>query len=277
MVEVALRLAESPRRMLLGTAGLGLLREVAAAAEADTPERGALDRATARLAAELGEHELALASWSALHRRAPTAEQAMEATLAASECALHLGRAAEAERLLAQVARRPGAAGAAAVEAEARSAAVLLWLRHRGPEGQEAARRAVAGARALADDAPGGAGGLPPAERRSYLRDLVAGAEAAILADRPADVLRLTDEVAALGAAEDPRIRIRALSEGSLALRWLGQNAEAAVQLGQAWEEARADALRPWARPPSHARPSRCCAASGSGPGAGAPGHRPTH
>ena len=242
MSGAALRLAESPRRRLLGVAGLRLVREAASAVDGRTAEGTALDRATARLATELGEHELGLELWASVARGAATAPLAAESALFAAECAFHLARPAEAERLLALAARSAGGDERTGIEIDARAAAVLLWLRHRDAEGQATALRAVEGARRLADRTSG-TGGLSADERCAYGRALLAGAEAAILADRPADVLVLTDELISAAGAEDPRLRVRALAEGSLALRWLGRGADAEDRLRLAWAEARADAL----------------------------------
>ncbi|MCV2490790.1 AAA family ATPase [Geodermatophilus sp. YIM 151500] len=241
-VGTALRLARSSRRRLLGPAGLALLRAVAADADPATADGAALRRAVAGLAAELGQHELALDAWSAVARSATSPEGMAEAMLAASECALHLGRAVEAERLLGQAARVAPADDATAIELDARAATVHLWLRHREPAGREAARRAVRRARELAARR-GGPAALGPGERRAWLRAHLAGAEAAILADRPAEVLQLTDELAEVAAADDPRVRLRALVEGGIALRWLGRNADAEARLRLTWAEARAEAL----------------------------------
>ena len=242
MVAAALRLARSPRRRLLGSTGLALLRAVAGDADPTSPDGASLRPAIARLADELGEHEIAFDVWSAVARSTTSPEGAAEAVLAASEDALHLGRAVEAERLLGQAVRLSGPVDATAVEVDARTAAVHLWLHHRREEGQQAARRAVRRARQLADRC-GGTTELRPAERQAYLRAHLAGAEAAILADRPAEVLALTDELASVAAAEDVRVRVRALVEGSLALRWLGRNADAEARLRLAWSEARAEAV----------------------------------
>jgi DNA-binding CsgD family transcriptional regulator len=240
MPDTALRLAESPRRRLLGAAAVELLQQTAA--QVGEGGSAALRRATALLATELGDHAAGLAAWTAIARSAPTAALAADAMLLAAECALHLGRATEAERLLEEAAELAADDERTAIEIHARAATVFLWLRHREAEGQEAALRAVRGARRLAGRSPG-VRRLPPEQRRAYRRALLAGAEAAILADRPADVLVLTDELASAAGAEDPRARLRALAEGSLALRWLGRNADAEDRLRPAWAEALAEAL----------------------------------
>jgi DNA-binding CsgD family transcriptional regulator/tetratricopeptide (TPR) repeat protein len=242
MLDAALRLATGPRRRLLGADAVDLLQSVAADHGESTPGGGELERAAARLAAELGRHDTALAAWSAISRRAPTPALRAEAALAAAECAFHLGQAAESERLLTQAGRSAGADARTAVAIDAGTAAVLLWLRHRGGEGYAAAARAVQSARELADRA-GGSAALSPSERQVYLRAFLVGAEGAVLSARPGDMLELTDEVAAVAAAEDTRLRLRALTEGALAQRWLGRNADAEARLAQAWEEAREEAL----------------------------------
>lgn len=238
----ALRLAGSPRRRLLGSDGLCLLRSVAAETDVGTPEGAALDHATAQLATELGEHEVALAAWSGIARRARDASGGAEATLAAAQSALQLGRTAEAERLIDQAADASTAGTGVEVEAMASVAQLWLYLRHRISQGEDAANRAVQAARRLADGT-GGARNLSGPDRQAYLHALLEGAEAAIFADRPADVLALTDELAAATTSEDGRVRLRALAEGSLALRWMGRNADAEARLRVAWAEARAEAL----------------------------------
>lgn len=242
MLGSALRLAESPRRRLHGAPALRLLREACGAVPQGGPDAAALRWATARLATELGEHEVGLDAWSALARSATTARQGADAALFGAECAFHLARATEAERLLQLAARYAGGDERTAIEIDARAATVLLWLRHRDTEGQRAALRAVEGARRLAGRTRGN-GELSAEERRAYGRALLAGAEAAILTDRPADVLALSDELAATVGGDDPRLMIRALAEGSLALRWTGRNADAEDRLRLAWAEARGEAL----------------------------------
>ena len=242
LVGAALRLARSPQRRLLGRPGLDLLRTIADEVDPRTADGAALQDAVTRLANELGEHEIALAGWSAILTRATDPDVAADAALRAAECAMHLDRAGEAERFLAQAARASPADLRTAAEVHARTAGVLLWLRHRGDDGCRAGAEAVRAARDLARRA-GGAERLPRPDRAAYVRGLLAGAEAAIHADRPGEVLDLTEELVALGGVDDPRSRVRALTEGALALRWLGRNADAEARLRLVWAEVRRDAL----------------------------------
>jgi hypothetical protein len=92
-VDLALRLARSPRRRLTGVDGLRRLASIADRADGSDPAAGELQRHVAALAAELGDHELALARWSSLASRPGQHAEIARAALAASESALQLGRA----------------------------------------------------------------------------------------------------------------------------------------------------------------------------------------
>jgi len=76
-------------------------------------------------------------------------------------------------------------------------------------------------------------------ERHAYVRGLAAGTEAALEAGDLEEMLALSEELAAVAAQVDDRIRARALGEGALALRLLGRNQEAEVRARQAWDETR--------------------------------------
>jgi DNA-binding CsgD family transcriptional regulator len=237
-VDLALRLARSPRRRLIGVDGLRRLASIADRADGSDPDAGELQRHVAALAAELGDHELALARWSSVASRPGQHIEIARAALAASESALQLGRAREAWRWLARARELGTGDRALLIEFDAQEAALYRYLEHRAEESRAAARRAVAAARATAAQA-GGIEAMPAADRRAYVRAMLAGTGAALEADDHAEMLALADELATAAAPIDDRLHVRALGEGAMALRLQGRNREAEVRLRLAWEEAR--------------------------------------
>jgi DNA-binding CsgD family transcriptional regulator len=237
-LDLALRLARSPRRRLIGVDGLRRLASIADLADPSDPAASELQQHVAALAADLGDHEMALARWSPLASEPGKRAETARAALAASESALQLGRAREAWHWLTR-AREVGADDLALpIEFDAQESALYRYLEHRAEESRAAARRAVAAARAAATQA-GGVEAMVGPERRTYLRALLAGSGAALEADDPEEMLALSEDLATAAAPIDDRIRVRALGEGALALRLLGRNQEAEARLRHAWEETR--------------------------------------
>jgi DNA-binding CsgD family transcriptional regulator/tetratricopeptide (TPR) repeat protein len=237
-IDLALRVARSPRRRLIGGEGLRRLATVAQAADPSDPAARELQQHVAALAAELGEHELALARWSSLTFGPAERVETARAALAASQSALQLGRAPEAWQWLAR-ARDGGASELALrIELDAQEAALHRYLEHRPEASRAAARRAVDAARVAAAQA-GGVEAMAAPERHAYVRALLAGTEATLEAGDLAEMLRLSEELEQAAARVDDRVRVRALGEGALALRLLGRNQEAEVRARQAWEETR--------------------------------------
>ena len=237
-LDLALRVARSPRRRLIGADGLGRLAAAAEPADPSDPAARELQQHVAALAAELGEHELALARWSSLTFGPGARVETARAALAASVSALQLGRAREAWRWLTSA--REGGEGEVAlrIELDAHESALHRHLEHRAEASMAAAQRAVDAARVAAARAAGVEAMAGP-ERHAYVRALLAGTEAALEAGELAEMLALSEELATAAARVDDRIRARALGEGVLALRLLGRNQEAAVRAQQAWDETR--------------------------------------
>ena len=237
-LDLALRVARSPRRRLIGVEELGGLAAVAEAADTSDPAARELQLHVAALAAELGEHELALARWSSLTFGPGERVETAHAALAASRSALQLGRAPEAWRWLAR-AREGGVDELALrIELDAQESALHRYLEHRTEASRAAARRAGDAARLAAAQA-GGVEAMAGPERHAYVRALLAGTEASLEAGDLAEMLALSEELDTAAARVDDRIRARALGEGALALRLLGRNQEAEVRARQAWDETR--------------------------------------
>jgi DNA-binding CsgD family transcriptional regulator/tetratricopeptide (TPR) repeat protein len=238
MLDLALRVARSPRRRLIGVDGLARLVTVAELADPSVPDARKLQQQVAALAAELGEHEMALARWSSLTVRPGERVEAARAALAASQSALQLGRRREAWQWLGRARESGVGEPALRIEFDAQESALYRYLEHRAEASRAAARRAVDAAR-VAAARMGGVEAMDGPERHACVRALLAGTEAALEADDLEELLSLSEELATAAARADDRIRARALSGGALALRLLGRNQEAEVRAQQAWEETR--------------------------------------
>ena len=224
---------------MLGAGGLGRLAEIADYSDPGDPEALALRRDVATLAAELGEHEVALRRWSdysVLCHGSPMA--AARAALRASEAALHLARPAEAWRLWERARVEAGADPVIRIETLAQEAALALAFERHSDRSRTAAAAAVAEARALVD-ATGGIDHLDPTVRHSLVRALSVAMDTARLDDDPELSLAIAEEVDAAACGIDDAAHVAALLHGAIALRFLGQNLDAVSRLRQAWDEAR--------------------------------------
>jgi DNA-binding NarL/FixJ family response regulator len=233
---VATRLARSPRRRLLGVAGLRRLTAVLDEAAADHDDAVELRALVASLAEELGDHELALRLWSA-SASAPDSIEAARASLHASDAAMALGRRHEAWRHWREANRRSQEHTALRIEVEAHEAELQWFLEHRPTEARATADAALATGRDI------GAESHTLHARRALLRALGAATDSALSQGDVGAVLEFADERATLAADIDDRVRIRALVDGALALRLQGRNAEAEERLRPLWGHVRRQVL----------------------------------
>jgi DNA-binding CsgD family transcriptional regulator len=231
---LALRIAESPGRRLLGASGLQELAGIAD--EAEPPNGQALQREVASLAAELGEHELALERWSLLAERTPAADERARCWLEASKAAFELHRTAEASSFLERCRSLLGSDGPLAIEADAHESKLLRWLEHRMAEAKSAAARATAAARRMAESA-GDPRSLDRPSRAAYLAAMRAGYDTALVSEELAEMLRIAEEMAAV--ADTPEERLRADLEIAFSLRLMGRLGEAERRLRRTWGEIR--------------------------------------
>jgi DNA-binding CsgD family transcriptional regulator len=237
-LDLALRVARSPRRRLIGVDGLRRLAAVAEPADRDGAAARELQQHVAALAAELGEHERGLGLWSSLTFAPDERVEAARSALAASRAALQLGRSREAWQWLARARQSATGEPALRIDLDAQKSALHRYLERRPEASRATARRALDGARVAAARA-GGVDAMAEPERHAYVRALLAGAEGALEAGDLEEMLGLSEELAAAAAPIDDRIRARALGEGAMALRLLGRNHEAEVRARQAWDETR--------------------------------------
>ena len=127
--ELALRVASSDQRRLLGAEGLAELVSIADGGGVDHE----LNQALATLAAELGEHQVALDRWL-LVRDGIDPDRRATATIAAAREAYRLGLGTQASALIADGRAQVPTPGQA-VALEALEALVVMWLEQRIVDG----------------------------------------------------------------------------------------------------------------------------------------------
>jgi DNA-binding NarL/FixJ family response regulator len=235
---VALRLARSPHRKLLGTEGLKLLADIVDETDPFNEDALALQEEVASLATDLAEHEQALARWSLVADRAGESLPRALALLAASKAAYELDRLADARALLRRSREIGVADDALKLEQRTHEAAILLWLEQRTAEGRVLTRDAVAAAAALATRA-GGVRLLDAHERRAYLHTLQLEYEAAVQESDTDTMLRSADAREQAARGFDLESYLDASLARCTALRWAGRAREAMERARSVWTEAR--------------------------------------
>ncbi|HUG88003.1 MAG TPA: LuxR C-terminal-related transcriptional regulator, partial [Actinomycetota bacterium] len=229
-LDLALRLATSPRRRLLGDDGLDRLGAVAD--QHDPDESAALVEHLVSLAAELGRHEMALERAAAIADLLGDPRARARMHLAAAEAATELREAGEARRHLDRARALANGDVVLTIEIDAAEAGALRWAEARPEGAQELARRALASARAAAE-------ARAPRARRAYLRALLAASDALLATDDPERMLALAEETEAAARGVDEVERFRAIGQRGMALRALGRTREAETALRRAFFEAR--------------------------------------
>jgi DNA-binding CsgD family transcriptional regulator len=238
LLDLALRLATAPRRRWLG--GDGIRQLAAIASEADPRDSLALElqEAVAALAAEVGEHELALERWTLVADVAPTAERRLRAAVGAARAAYQLKRLGELRSWIDRCRRASDLPPAFRVTVDVLEAHAVMWLEHRTDAGSALARSALGSVRALAEQA-GGPSAMGEDSRRSYLEALLLNLEAAIQRADSLQVFALAEELTLTARGFDEYGHGMSVIYGGVALRWQGRIVEAAARFRQAWEEGR--------------------------------------
>jgi DNA-binding NarL/FixJ family response regulator len=236
-LNLATRLARSPRRTLLGPEGARLLATIADEADPFDAAALALHEEVASLATEIAWHEEALARWLRVAESPDPPLRRASALLAASRAAYALERPDEAGEYLAR--SREIDVGDAVLDVEQRTheAAIRLWLEQRTAEGRALARDAVAAAVRLAARL-GGVETMEARARRAYIDALRLDSEAA---------LQEGDAQAMLGAAKRREAAARGLDVESYltaavavgaGFRLTGHVREAIARLRRVWADA---------------------------------------
>lgn len=235
VLDLALRLARSPRRRWLGRDGAAMLGGIADEGDQSHPETLALHRATAALASELADHELGLARWSLVADRTAVGPDHARAALAAAREAYFLGLSAAASEWIARA--RATADRETATASDVLEALIELWLEHRTERGGELAQRGLAGARELTE-ALGGRDTVPAEARTIHLGALEAAATAALQTEDWPTVRDLVGEWLSATASDD-EAHVEALIWQAISRRVDGRFRDALVPLRAAWSTAR--------------------------------------
>jgi len=239
---LTLRILRSPMRRLVGLDGLRSIAALIDLLPADTPQVRELQGELASLAAELGQHGLAMERWKRIADRLGEPRDRARAWLGASEAAQQLERADDAR---AHLERARGAGSDDPVlllELQAADAAITRWLEHRPQEAGSATIAALERARALAAST-GETEALEPRFQGAYQRTLVLACVDAMQANEPEDILPLTEEMTRVAAGAGIEASLQASLRRGSALTLLGRLAEAEEWLGPAWLEARRASL----------------------------------
>lgn len=236
LVALAIRIATSSGRRMLGSDGLDTLGTIADAADPLAAETIELHAGVAALAHELGRHEEALSRWSLVVARAGESRIRATAALGASRAAFALDRPDEARALLERSRGFADADAVLALEQATQDAAIALWLERRGPEARGLAAHDVAMARRL--NLSGQRDGAMP-ERRAILGALRVSYEATMQEGDPLALLPAAEEreIAARGVGLEEQLE----SELALAvaLRQNGKDHEALTHVRRVWDDTR--------------------------------------
>ena len=236
-IELALRVARSPGRRLLGTDGLRKLAAVADEGDPADESTLSLHREVALLTTQVGLQAVALDRWATLARHLRSPGDRARAALSAAWAALTLERNEECLAYLARVRSMEVQDPLLAIELDAHESQIARIAEPGSAKKRALARRALAAARSMADEA-GGVEALDPPARHAYLAAIQAAYDSARLDDDdPGEMLRIAEEQSAASPDSDYR-SLMASWNAAMALRPLGRWKEAAARLGRVWEEA---------------------------------------
>lgn len=149
-LDLALEIAQSPQRRLLGLPGLGRLAIIADRPTTDETKMWALELVLAQLAEELSDHEQACDRWSRLAESLPASAQRANAAVKAAKHAHEVGRSERVTTMLGRARREPAADDDwILVAADALDYSRLVWLEHDTKSAQPYRQRAINRSREL--------------------------------------------------------------------------------------------------------------------------------
>ncbi|HEV8681657.1 MAG TPA: AAA family ATPase [Actinomycetota bacterium] len=236
-LDLAMRVARSPQRTLIGPTGLRILAQIADQASPLDRESVALQQEVASLATELAEHETALASWLLVSDRAEGEVARASAYLAASRAAYALSRLEESREYLARAWEVQPSDDVVELECRTHEAAILLWLEQRTAEGRAAAAGAGLAARRIAARA-GDLSALDRRARRAHLDALRLEYEAAMQEGDSEGLLRAAEQREAAARGFELESYLAASLSVGVGLLLTGRLEEAVSRLRRLWDEA---------------------------------------
>jgi DNA-binding CsgD family transcriptional regulator len=237
VMDLAVRVLDSPKRRLLGREGLRNLSKVADAKGFWEPRGAALQERVAHLASELGEYRAAMHRWIELASNVSDPARTARCYLGASRAALRiLERREEALPLLDRARHLPSVDPVTGVEIAAHHANLLRLLEHRMDEAQRVAQQAVLAAHSLW-------GRREPTEistreRDAYVMALQAAFDAAVIEDDGSAMLGIAEQMTYVARGSEEAMISAALNM-SFALWFLGRLEEALDYARSAWVQSR--------------------------------------
>ncbi len=241
--DLALRLAMSPQRRLLGPEGLRLLLQIADELPASDVQKAKLRREAAALASQLAEREVAYSEWLRVANEDPDPVMRVRAMLSAGREAYELGRLSEAREAIRRVRSANPLGLAHRIGVDALEASVLMWLEHKTTEGRELAESTVDLARSQLQKR-GGVDRLDPELRSASLSALGAAFDAATQQPDTERSLVIADEMFEVARGFDDEAQLEAVLDAGFALRSLGRIDAAGQRLRRGWQDA-TRSLRP--------------------------------
>ncbi len=236
ITNLALRVLQSPRRRLLGRAGLQELATVADSEGLAEPVAVALRLSVAQLAGDVGEQQVALDRWTALASNATDPTLRAMAFLGASRAAVYIvERQQEAPRFLELAQSQLADDPVLAVEIESHRANLLQVVMRQAEEGRRAAFRAAERARQLWGQPPVE---LTARERDAYVAALQVAFNAAVVEEDGAEQVRIADELGRVARGSEEGA-VWADHDRAAALMFAGRVGEALDSGRRAWKRAR--------------------------------------
>ncbi len=233
---LALEIARSPSRRLLGQSGLDYLVGIARAPNPDRDSSLALDFELAGMAADLGDPSTALALLTDLSAELPTRAERAVCALRAARHAFEMERVPEMVSML-QRTRHEGLGDPwMTVGADALEYLRLSWLEHDHATADTYRRRAVASARSLVEQA-GSVEELTEGARRAFADAMDAERLACLRADDMQEMLARIDELIEATRGMGER-HLDARLAASVPLRFLNRWPEAEQRVVAVLDEA---------------------------------------
>jgi predicted ATPase len=210
MLDLAIELAGTAQRRLLGVEGLSELARISERADPRNPDRQELDMRLAELASELGERTLELERWLVVADGVGHALTRGRALLAASKAAYRLGMREAAAGLVTRARALELADDAMEIALDAQESEILRWLDHRLPEARALTTRAIRRARRLIGRKAAHAQ-LDPRLRAAYLDALEAACDLALQEGHEIEQARIAEEIAKVAQDELERMQAQLL------------------------------------------------------------------
>lgn len=207
---IALRIARSAQRRLVGITGLTELARVAEGADWSDPARIELEVALAELSTELGDRAVELERWVRVADHAAGSTRA-RSLHAAAKAAYSLGRREASARLIAKARAGHPYDLALEIALDAQESEILRWLAHRLPEARRLTARAVQAAESALQAARDQQSPPDPRLRSAAVEALNAAYDLALQEGHEQEQIALAERLVELAQSELEQMEARLL------------------------------------------------------------------